>query len=419
MKILFLFSILLIFHYIETSDNLKSIIKLSIIRATYLGVKDYGITTRTTVLNPENDVYRFLLEDNTEKLFKIYPGDIIIEKETSPNYDTYKNEDGAYYIQNKLCENYEYYLTIKNENIIISISQITKINTQYNPIINYIPGKHTLKNFLSTAFAPVGTTLYVYGGGWDYQDIGSNNAARTIGLSENWIKFFDEQDSDYTYKDLDNKNKTYYPFGEFNEYYYAGLDCSGFVGWTTYNMMYANSLKEKGLVMGAKKMANYFGEIKKWGTFIHSVSDNQYDYEKWLQEMKVGDIISTPGHVMIFLAKCDDESFLILHSTPSYSKNKKPGGGVQMSAVNVKNSEDKDCEAYYLATEYMQKYFPKWSERYDVKVQSTETVFDFLDDKQETGIFHWDLSGSVLSDPEDYENKSAKEILDDLFSQVN
>ena len=417
MKTIFLFSILLILNYIEPSNNLQSIDKLSIIRAKYLGVMGYGIINRSIVLNPENDVYRFLLENNEEKLFKIYPGDIIIEKETSPNYDTFKNEDGAYYIQNKLCENYEYYLTIKNENIIISISQITKIDTQYRPLINYIPGKRTLKNFLSTAFAPVGTTLYVYGGGWDYQDVGANNAARTIGLSKNWIKFFDEQDSDYTYKDPDNKEKTYYPFGKFNEYYYAGLDCSGFVGWTTYNMMYANSLKEKGLVMSASQMANNFGEIKKWGTFIHPLIYNQNDYEKLIQEMQVGDIISTPTHVMIFLGKCNDDSFLILHSTPSNSKNGKPGGGVQMSAVNVNNSGEENCEAYYLAKVYMENGFKKWSERYDVKVQSTESVFNFPYDNPETGIFHWDLSGSVLSDPEGYEKKNAEQILGDLFNQ--
>ena len=34
-----------------------------------------------------------------------------------------------------------------------------------------------------------------------------------------------------------------------------------------------------------------------------------------VQELKVGDIISTDGHVMMCLGKCSDNSFIIMHST--------------------------------------------------------------------------------------------------------
>ena len=200
----------------------------------YLGVERYGEIKREEVLNKDNQIYRFLFE-NKEVKFKIYPGDIIASQET-PDYDTYKCEDGAYPVQNKLKEGYEYSLKFYN-NYIINIEQITKVENEHIPPVKNAPGLKTLKNFLATAFQPLGTTLYVFGGGWDFQDIGTSYEGRTIGISKNWVKFFDDQNSNYTYRDDNKKNESYYPFNGFNEYYYAGLDCSGFVGWTLYNTL--------------------------------------------------------------------------------------------------------------------------------------------------------------------------------------
>jgi len=90
----------------------------------YLGVERYGEIKREEVLNKDNKIYRFLFE-NKEVKFKIYPGDIIASQET-PDYDTYKCEDGAYPVQNKLKEGYEYSLKFYN-NYIINIEQITKV----------------------------------------------------------------------------------------------------------------------------------------------------------------------------------------------------------------------------------------------------------------------------------------------------
>ena len=112
-----------------------------------------------------------------------------------------------------------------------------------------IYAKNIHKNFIATAFQPVGTALYVFGGAWDYQDVGTAFEGRTIGLSKDWIKFFNMQKSNYTYKDELNKNESYYPFNDFNEYYYAGLDCSGFVGWVIYNTLNSESLTNPGFVM--------------------------------------------------------------------------------------------------------------------------------------------------------------------------
>ena len=263
----------------------------------------------------------------------------------------------------------------------------------------------------------MGTTLYVFGGGWDFQDVGSSNEARTIGISLNWVKFFDEQNSSYTYKDENHKSSTYYPFNGFNQYYFAGLDCSGFVAWTIYNTLYRLSLHEKGFVASSTKFAKSLAD-KNYGTWTHTVEGSTLsnpNYKLLSKELKVGDILSTNGHVMIVLGKCDDGSFIIIHSTPSKSKIGSPGGGVQISAVNPNESGSTNCEAYSLCKKYMEKYFKKWSERYEAVVIDTYKVFNFDDKTPTTGIFHWDLRKGIITDPNNYETKTAKEILIDLF----
>ena len=381
----------------------------------YLGVERYGEIERSEVLNPESQIYRFLIGNKIIK-FKIYPGDVILNTDTSSNYDRYKCEEGAYPIQNLLKVGYDYSISFNNEYIDF-VKQTTIINNIYIPPIKYTPGLRTLKNFISTAFQPVGTTLYVFGGGWDFQDVGSSNEARTIGISLNWVKFFDDQNSSYTYKDENHKNSTFYPFNEFNQYYFAGLDCSGFVGWTIYNTLYKLSLYEKGFVTSAKKLGKSLAD-KNYGNWIHTVEGSTFSNPNYIllsKELKVGDILSTNGHVMIVLGKCEDGSFIIIHSTPSKSKNNSPGGGVQISAVNPKENGSTECEAYYLCKEYMEKYFKKWSQRYEPIVVDTDKVFNFDDIAPTTGIFHWDLKKGIITDPDNYETKTAKEILVDLF----
>lgn len=107
---------------------------------------------------------------------------------------------------------------------------------EYKAPVSGTPGKKTLKNFLATAMEPVGTALYVYGGTWDWQDVNSSNQSMTIGLSQSWIDFFQSQDKTYHYKNP-NPAESYYPHNAWNQYYYAGIDCSGYVGWSVYNLM--------------------------------------------------------------------------------------------------------------------------------------------------------------------------------------
>ena len=381
----------------------------------YLGIDRYNEIEKTEVLNPESQIYKFLINNEVKK-YKIYPGKIIKEKDINSEYTLYKCEDGAYPIQNQLIKGYEYNLFFDND-YIKSIKQLTIVDNKYKPPIKCIPGVRTLKNLISTAFQPVGITLYIFGGGWDFQDIGASNEARTIGISANWVKFFDEQNSNYTYKDYNNKNMSYYPFKEYNAFYYAGLDCSGYAGWVLYNTFYTKSLSEKGFVTYAKKMAKSLAD-KNYGKWMHRIegtTNYNPNYKILAEELKVGDLISSTQHVMIVLGKCNDNSFIVFHSSPSNSKKGYPGGGVQISAVNIKDSGSINCEAYSLCKEYMEKYFKKWSERYEVIVIPTDVVFDFDDIVPTSGIFHWDLYKGIMNDPENYSLKSAKEILIDLF----
>lgn len=50
-------------------------------------------------------------------------------------------------------------------------------------------GESTIKNFLKTAAAPVGTTLYIWGGGWNKADTGTGKDGKRIGLNGEWNRF--------------------------------------------------------------------------------------------------------------------------------------------------------------------------------------------------------------------------------------
>lgn len=291
----------------------------------------------------------------------------------------------------------------------------TFVAQPYTPPVDGTAGTKTLKNFLATALEPVGTGLYIYGGTWDWQDVDSSNQAATIGIPQSWIDFFQSQDASFTYRDKDGKdaNKdaahSYYPYGEWNQYYYAGVDCSGYVAWVLYNTMNTVS-GAAGYVEGAKKMAQSC-TTRGWGTLTtrFGTPTNHAD-----SDFHPGDIFSMNGHVWICLGTCDDGSIVFMHSTPSDSKAGQPGGGVQISALNPKNT-GKNCEAYRLASYYMAKFFPVWSARYDAVLKGYEDYTSFS--KPECGKFSWSLDGAngSLTDPEGYASKTPAQILADLF----
>ena len=290
---------------------------------------------------------------------------------------------------------------------------LTFVAEDYTAPVSGTPGERTLKNYLQTAMNPVGTALYVYGGSWDWQDVNSSNQALTIGLPQSWIDFFQQQDANYTYKNSADPAHSYYPHNSWNQYYYAGVDCSAYIGWTVYNVMHTESTTNDlsdGYVMSAVKMAKTFAD-KGWGTWTRDI-----------KSFKPGDIFSMSGHVWTVLGVCDDGSIVFLHSTPSDSKAGQGGGGVQLSALNPNSDDDKNCEAYKLVTKYMTKYYPEWSERYDAVLRSyisyatpaTGTKYK----ETWSGNFSWNLDGTGLTDPDGYADMSAAEILADLFGDA-
>ena len=289
---------------------------------------------------------------------------------------------------------------------------LTFVAEDYTAPVSGTPGERTLKNYLQTAMNPVGTALYVYGGSWDWQDVNSSNQALTIGLPHSWIDFFQQQDANYTYKNSADPAHSYYPHNSWNQYYYAGLDCSGYVGWVVYNVMHTqNSVNtdNDGYVMSSTKIAKTFAD-KGWGTWTRDI-----------KSFKPGDIFSMSGHVWTVLGVCDDGSIVFLHSTPSDSKAGQ-GGGVQLSALNPNSDNDKNCEAYKLVTKYMTKYYPEWSTRYNAVLRSYgsyATPATGTEYKETwSGNFSWNLDSSGLTDPDGYADMSAAEILADLFGDA-
>lgn len=264
---------------------------------------------------------------------------------------------------------------------------LTQPTQPYAPPVSGTPGRATVKNFLATALMPCGTTLYVYGGGWNWQDTGSGTDALTIGLADSWLQFFQSRDASYTYKDPDAAH-SYYPFGGFNQYGHEGLDCSGFVGWAVYNTVREES-GGTGFVVSAANQAKLLADSGLGSCTAYGGT------------LRPGDVFSMKGHVWISLGTCSDGSILILHSTPSPSRSGSPGGGVQLSAIG----SSEGCEAYRLADRYMREYYPQWYARYGVKLCPAASYTACV------GHFTW----SADHDPDGFRSMTPAAVLENLF----
>ena len=246
-----------------------------------------------------------------------------------------------------------------------------------------LTGKSTIKNFLQTAISPIGSTMYVWGGGWNKEDTAAGPGATRIGLSVTWRNFAKKQTASYNYK-----NYRY----QINN----GLDCSGFVGWSVYNVL--NTKKnQKGYVYSSKKQA------KKFSNF----GFGSYRTAKKVSDYKAGDIMSSTcsdcGHVWIVLGQCKDKSVVLVHASPS---------GVQISGT-VTPKGKQNSQAYKLAKKYMEKYYPEWTKKYPALCKNTSYLTHYSQ-------MRWTTKGNevVLSDPDGYQDMSAEEVLKDLFSNV-
>ena len=326
-------------------------------------------------LKESNDIRYYFIDENGEE----------------HSFSMYTDQD--YSLQNKLKIGEDYFLDIEDDTI-LNLEETDKNTSSFTPIVSGTPGEKTIKNLLSTAFSPVGSTLYVYGGGWNWQDNGSGNEARRIGLSKEWASFFYSQDAGYNYKD-----EKYYPQSGINQCHDKGLDCSGYMEWIIYNVFNTEDGME-GFVGSSTKMARRLSE-KGLGEWTQ-------DYT--LEDIKPGDIISVSGHVWMAVGVCSDGSVVAIHSTVSESREGNKGGGPELSAI----AASKDSEAYIIADYYISTYYPKWYDRYPVALKNPDDYF--LKEGENMGKFSWYLDKeSGMSDPDGYLKMSPEEILSDLF----
>ena len=237
--------------------------------------------------------------------------------------------------------------------------------------------KSTIKQLLKIALMPVGSTMYVWGGGWGSAYSGGDISARSIGVSPQWKAFYKQQNSSYDYRTTRYQTKN-------------GLDCSGYVGWVIYNAFNKTS-GNGGFVMLAEVMASTYARYG-WGSYTPA---------SLVTNFKAGDIMSTAsGHVYIVVGECPDTSVVLLHSSPT---------GVMLTGTATR-SGNTDSTAVKLAEKYMSKYYPDWYSKFPKVSRGTSYLTSYAQ-------MRWYIStkNSMMSDPEGYRNKNASQVLRNLF----
>ena len=239
-------------------------------------------------------------------------------------------------------------------------------------------GYSTIGNLLKTALTPVGSTLYVWGGGWNKADTAAGREAKSIGVSASWRSFYQKHKSNYNYR--------YYRYR-----IHDGLDCSGYVGWCIYNIRNTANGK-KGYVYNASKQAKKFSEMG-FGAFTPKES---------VKDHKAGDIMSSSGHVWITVGQCSDKSVVLLHASAP---------GVTLAGTAAPSGK-KNSEAYKLAKRYMKKYYKSWYSRYPDAFRGTSYLTEY-------SRMRWDTvsENAVLTDPDGLTDMTAEEVLRYLFDE--
>ncbi len=236
--------------------------------------------------------------------------------------------------------------------------------------------KATIRKLLQTALKPVGSTLYIWGGGWNKSADGSITG-RTMGVSPAWKSWFNANGKDYDY----TKYRYEYP---------KGLDCSGYIGWVIYNTF--NSTSGHGsFVMLAQVMAKTFAGYG-WGTYKPAGS---------VTDFKAGDIMSlAAGHVYMVVGQCSDGSVVLLHSSPP---------GVMITGTATR-SGNKKSEAIKLANYYMKKYFPAFNKKFPDTSRDASYLTNYAQMRWYAG-----RTTSLITDPEGLRNMDAKQVLTNLL----
>lgn len=223
----------------------------------------------------------------------------------------------------------------------------------------------TLQYMLQVALQPVGTTMYIWGGGWDDEDQTAGTTSTQMGLSAQWENFAKQQNAAYDFNNhrLEREN---------------GLDCSGYVGWVMYNTFETESGRE-GYVVTSTDMAKNYAD-RGWGTYIENPT-----------EFLVGDIVSMDGHVWISMGTCADGSVLLIHSSP-------PG----VSVCGTVLEDGSESMAVKIATKYMTTYHATWQETYPNRSVSQEYL-------KNVSLMRW--NSTTMSDAGNLQALSAEEIL--------
>lgn len=235
-----------------------------------------------------------------------------------------------------------------------------------------IPGP-SLLDFLKTAAQPVGTTMYIWGGGWNEEDTAAGIEAVTLGLSPQWAAFAAAQDKSYNYK-----NHRYQ--------IHDGLDCSGYVGWAVYNTLETENGLE-GYVSSSTGMAQALAD-RGLGTCTPAGELDSYT---------PGDIMSMKGHVWICVGACSDGSVLLLHSSPP---------GVRFCGTRLPDGST--SEAISLAEKIMKTQYPQWYARYPDCASSCSYL--------QASALRW--REDVLSDELCLRSMGAEEVAELLFPEL-
>ena len=258
---------------------------------------------------------------------------------------------------------------MKSARIIVTVSEAPL------PVMRLAPvGTKTIKCFLSNALVPVGTVLYVWGGGW-YN-------ATTIGVPSVMRIWYNSQPKSYDYH-------KYYDLTAANRE--KGFDCSGFVGWCTYQAMHRTSGEGYGYTVVSGQVGAKYKALG-WGSTISRKKMKKNEYT-----LMSGDIGYNEGHVWIVIGQCEDKSAVIVHSTPQ--------AGVQIAGTATPEG-NYNSQAYAIAQKCMAKYYPASMKRYEYKNSAGNMIPQY-------SFFRWNRS--ALADPDGYMNKNAEQIIADLF----
>lgn len=242
----------------------------------------------------------------------------------------------------------------------------------------------SVETLLETALQPVGSTMYIWGGGWDDTDCKSGESATRIGLSPQWEAFAKEQDETYDFKEYRFQRE-------------KGLDCSGYVGWVLYNT-FEEEAGKPGYVTTSTDLAESLAK-RGWGTLIKNPKN-----------FLPGDIVSMEGHVWICLGTCDDGSVLLVHSSPpgvSVCGTKAPKEKDEAeNDQEIKNSNKQNSTAVILAENYMTTYHANWQQKYPNRCVGTNYIENVV-------VFRW--NESTMSDAKEMQKRSAEEVLERII----